>query len=251
MIMNNQEKLAELDTIRRALDKVAKKYCVTPEERKTVKEISMRLFTEQIIPLAEKITADIVRDVKKLSEPANSDVQLIDLGLPSGTLWADRNLGANAPEDYGDYFRFGETSPYTEESPRYQYTKIKGSIAGTEYDAATVILGKNFCMPTERQLRELLDNCEWQWTEQNGISGMKVTGPNGNSIFLPAAGYRGSSSGATPSYVRSVGCYWSATPYSSDYGYGLGFYSSVWSRGNGRRAYGFSVRPVAERTSKI
>ena len=175
----------------------------------------------------------------------NNQIQMVDLGLPSGTLWADRNLGANAPEDYGDYFRFGETSPYTEESPRYQYTKIKGSIAGTEYDAATVILGKNFCIPTERQLRELVDNCEWQWTEQNGISGMKVTGPNGNSIFLPAAGFRSNSSGTSPSGVRSYGYCWSATPGSSYGGYSLYFGSSYWGQNNYGRAYGFSVRPVA------
>ena len=182
--------------------------------------------------------------IKEMGVMKNNQIQMVDLGLPSGTLWADRNLGANAPEDYGDYFRFGETSPYTEESPRYQYTKIKGSIAGTEYDAATVILGKNFCMPTERQLRELVDNCEWQWTEQNGISGMKVTGPNGKSIFLPAAGYRSNSSGTAPSDVRSGGYYWSATPSSSVNGYRLYFNSSGWYQGYSSRAYGFSIRPV-------
>ena len=110
--MNNQEKLAELHSIRTTLDKVAKKYCATPEERKTVKEISLRLFTEQILPLAENLTLELAKQAKSLvSSNAASGVQLVDLGLPSGTLWADRNVGADAPEAAGDYFRFGETEP--------------------------------------------------------------------------------------------------------------------------------------------
>ena len=134
--MNKQGKLAELHSIRTTLDKVAKSYCATSEERKTVKEISMRLFTEQILPLAEELTAELVKDTEKLvANNAPSGVQLINLGLPSGTLWTDRNLGADAPEKAGDYFRFGETTPFTGNSPKYKYDDIDSDIAETDRDA--------------------------------------------------------------------------------------------------------------------
>ena len=244
--MNKQEKLAELHSIRTTLDKVAKSYCATSEERKTVKEISMRLFTEQILPLAEELTAELVKDTEKLvANNAPSGVQLIDLGLPSGTLWTDRNLGADAPEKTGDYYRFGETVPFTEKSPEYVYDKIEGNIAGTDRDAATVNLGKNYRMPTLDQIKELLDDCKWKWTKQNGVNGMKVTGPNGNSIFFPASGYRDYSSG-TLYNVGIYGYYWSASPYSGNYGNTLTFYSSSWSWYCDGRAFGFPIRPVAE-----
>ena len=244
--MNKQEKLAELHSIRTTLDKVAKNYCTTPEERKTVKEIALRLFTEQILPLAEELTADLVKKTAELRKDyASATVQLVDLGLPSGTLWADRNIGADVPEDAGDYYRFGETVAFTEDSPEYVYDDIEGSIAGTERDAATVNLGKNYKMPTLDQIKELLDECKWKWTKQNGVKGMKVTGPNGNSIFLPASGYRNYSGGSLGN-VGSGGCCWSASPYSSNYGLYLYFYSSNWYWLSNHRAYGFPVRAVAE-----
>ena len=244
--MNKQEKLAELHSIRTTLDKVAKSYCATSEERKTVKEISMRLFTKQILPLAEELTAELVKDTEKLvANNTPSGVQQVDLGLPSGTLWTDRNLGADAPEKAGDYYRFGETIPFTEDSPEYVYYEIEGDIAGTDRDAATVNLGKNYRMPTFDQIKELLDECKWKWTKQNGVNGMKVTGPNGNSIFFPASGYRNYSSD-TLDNVGSYGYYWSASPNSSTNGHSLDFNSSNWYWNYYVRANGFPVRAVAE-----
>ena len=246
--MNKQEKLAELHSIRTTLDKVVKSYCATSEERKTVKEISMRLFTEQILPLAEELTAELVKDTEKLvANNAPSGVQLIDLGLPSGTLWADRNLGADAPEKAGDYYRFGETVPFTENSPEYVYDEIEGDIAGTDRDAATVNLGKNYRMPTFDQIKELLDECKWTWTKQNGVKGMKVTGPNGNSIFFPASGYRIYSDRSLRN-VGSYGFYWSASAYGSSTinARNLYFNSSYWGWNYNSRSSGFPVRAVAE-----
>lgn len=243
--MSKQEKLEELHSIRTTLDKVAKNYCTTPEERKTVKEIALRLFTEQILPLAEELTADLVKKTAELRKDYTSaTVLLVDLGLPSGTLWADRNIGADAPEDAGDYFRFGETVAFTEDSPEYVYDDIEGSIAGTERDAATVILCENYRIPTAIQIKELLNECKWKWTKQNGVKGMKVTGPNGNSIFLPASGYRSNISGSL-SNVGSIGFYWSATPCDTDYGLYLLFNSSGVFWYNINRALGFPVRAVA------
>ena len=90
-----------------------------------------------------------------IANKTTSGTQFIDLGLPSGTLWADRNIGAGAPEDYGDHFRWGETAPFTENSDDYEYRELGENIAGTEYDVATSMLGKGYQMPTDEQLKEL------------------------------------------------------------------------------------------------
>ena len=243
IVMNKQEKLAELHSIRTTLDKVVKVYCITPDERNMVKKISMRLFTEQILPLAEELTAQLTKDTKKLVNAA-SGVQLIDLGLPSGTKWADRNVGADSPESSGDYFRWGETSPFTDDSDEYEYCDLGENIAGTEHDAATVNLGKDYKMPTHEQQKELLECCTWEWTTLNNVKGMKVTGPNSNHIFFPASGYRTYGSGSLNN-VGSSGYCWSASASSSYYGRYLFFSSGYWYWDSSLRAYGFPVRAVA------
>ena len=131
----------------------------------------------------------------------------VDLGLPSGTLWADRNVGADSPEAYGDYFAWGETKA----KDTYDWTTYKwcqgdystltkyctSSSYGTvdskttldlEDDAAYVNMGHKWHMPTSQELVELRDNCTWEWVTLNETNGYKVTGPNSNSIFLPATG---------------------------------------------------------------
>lgn len=246
--MDKQEKLAELHNIRTTLDKVTKSYCSTSEERETVKGISLRLFQQHILPLAEELTAELVNNTKKLTESnTTTKIQLVDLGLPSGTLWADRNIGADTPEQAGDYFRFGETVPFTENSPEYFYDDIEENIAGTTKDAATIILGKGYKMPTLKQIKELLDCCKWEWTTLNGMNGMKVTGPNGNSIFFPASGcrYNGDDDNSLDG-VGSDGIYCSASANNSHDGHILYFYSSDWDFSILNRALGFPVRAVAE-----
>ena len=182
----------------------------------------------------------------------------VDLGLPSGLKWATCNVGADFLEDYGDYFAWGETTTkagYTEENSLTSRLTIselqsQGIIDGDHnltpsYDAARANWGGSWRMPTEAEQRELIDNCTWERTTQNGVNGYKVTGPNGNSIFLPAAGYR---YGSSLDHAGEYGYYWSSSPYESDSSsaYRLYFDSSGqyvdWDyRGDGR-----SVRPVAE-----
>lgn len=174
-------------------------------------------------------------------------IHLVDLGLTSKTLWADRNLGADAPEESGDYYRFGETVPFTEKSPEYTYDKIEGDIAGTDRDAATMNLGKNYRMPTNDQFKELIDECKWEWTTQNGVNGMMITGHNGNSIFLPAAGIRSGDYDDGRLYdVGSGGDYWSASPYDEGDAGALYFYSGYWNCNFNYRSTGRAVRPVSK-----
>ena len=120
----------------------------------------------------------------------------MDLGLSVN--WATCNIGATKPEECGDYFAWGETSPkdvYTEETYLYydvannrKLIDIGTEISGTEHDAARKQWGDDWRMPAEEELYELLRDCLWQWFTINGVNGYKVIGPNGNSIFLPAAG---------------------------------------------------------------
>ena len=170
----------------------------------------------------------------------------VDLGL--SVKWATCNVGASLPSDYGDYFAWGEISTkssYTENNSK-TYNKHMGDIAGiSQYDAASANWGGTWRMPTEKELQELSDQCTWTWTSQDGHSGYRVTSKtNGNSIFLPAAGFRHRKSLYN---VGSYGHYWSAGPYSNTNGCYLYFNSSyVYPQNYSNRAYGFSVRPVSE-----
>ena len=169
----------------------------------------------------------------------------VDLGL--SVKWATCNIGANKPEDYGDYYAWGETSTkssYTENNSK-TYGKRFSDIGGkSQYDAARSNWGGTWRMPTESELEELKNKCTWKWTTQNGVKGYKITGPNGNSIFLPAAGCRYGSS----LYYAGEGYYWSSLPNesNSDYAFSLDFDSSNQRVSWDSRYYGQSVRPVAE-----
>ena len=186
--------------------------------------------------------------------PDGNHPHLIDLGLPSGTKWACCNVGASNPEGYGDYYAWGETS--TKSS--YDWSNYKhcdgssdnchnlgSSICGTQYDVAHVKWGKTWRMPTLDDMKELLDKCsKGEWTTLNGVKGRRFTGPNGASIFLPAAGCRYGSS----LIVGGSGGYWSGTQSTSNSGSAceFGFNSGIadWNSGGYRRV-GRSVRPVA------
>ena len=111
----------------------------------------------------------------------------VDLGL--SVKWATCNVGANQPSDFGDYFAWGEMQP------KQSYTKSNSTNYDRAevdfYDAAAASRGSQWRMPTEAEMSELINNCKWQWTTVGGFQGYMVTGKKtGNSIFLPAAGYR-------------------------------------------------------------
>ena len=182
----------------------------------------------------------------------------VDLGLPSGLLWATCNVGADMPEAYGDYFAWGETQPKSVYNwNTYQYyegidvTKYTGSDGLTtllpEDDAATTNWGGDWRMPTKAQWQELLVNTTNVWTTQNGVYGRKFTASNGNSLFLPAAGYR---TGSSLYNDGELGHYWSSSllnsPSSPGYpklAWGIYFISDYCYKCT-YRYYGLSVRAV-------
>ena len=207
------------------------------------------------------ISSEIEVEVKGAEQPSSYRTcpddhhpHLIDLGLPSGTKWACCNVGADAPESYGGYYAWGETTEkdvydwntYTYCDGSYNTCHDLGSdIAGTQYDVAHVQWGGSWVMPSKEQQDELRANCTYTWTTKNGINGGQFTGPNGGIIFLPAAGYRWSES---LDNAGSSGDYWSSTQYPSDssYAYNLDFYSGYVYWGLSNRDYGFTVRPVSK-----
>lgn len=190
--------------------------------------------------------------------PDSNHPHMIDLGLPSGTKWACCNVGASAPEQYGNYYAWGETSPksvYNWDTYQYGYYNYDGNyshlvyigsaIAGTRYDAATANWGAPWRMPSLTQIEELLNKCSSTRSTQNGVKGRKFVGPNGGTIFLPAAGYRW---GSDLSYAGSRGYYWSSSLYEGLPGIAfacyLYFYSYSADWNNDGRSCGRSVRPV-------
>lgn len=206
--------------------------------------------------------------------------EVVDLGLPSGLKWASFNLGATAPEEYGDYFAWGETEPYyfgldplswkegkergyvwssykwcmgldktmtkycvLEEYGYNGFTDGK-TVLEPEDDAASVNLGDGWRIPTADEQQELIDNCSWELTTENGVSGILFIGPNGNRIFLPAAGElyiasQGLLHGGTRAYYWSSSVQTFAPSFARDVFTGSSLISGYCSR-----FYGQSIRPV-------
>lgn len=186
----------------------------------------------------------------------------VDLGL--SVKWAPCNVGASNPEDYGDYYAWGVTDSSHNDSwsnykwydgtqdvlTKYNTKKWCGTvdnitIIAPEDDIAYLQFGGKWRIPTEDEWTELMTRCQWRWTTQNGIKGEMVTGPNGNSIFLPAAGCWLDGS---PYNFGAYGYYWSSTLNSEtpNYAKGVGFFFSTVTKRSDNRYEVYSIRPVSE-----
>lgn len=226
---------------------IANKLTFSIEENKTYGE---RIAT--IIISGSGLSQSIsVKQAGKDNTPEGA----VNLGL--SVYWGICNLGATQPEEYGDYYAWGETETktdynwttykwYKDSLTKYNTVDNKNVLEEAD-DVAHVKLGGKWRMPTDAEWKELRDNCTWTWTTQNGIKGRLVTGKNGKSIFLPAAGNRYFEDYGLLD-AGSKGSYWSSSA-SSGYpkcAWNSYFLSNTVDVSYSARCYGFSVRPVTE-----
>lgn len=194
--------------------------------------------------------------------PSTPKYEWVDLGL--SVKWATCNVGASSPEEYGNYYAWGEIEPkddyYTNSTVTFGLSiselKSRGYIDSdgnltSSYDAATANWGKEWRMPTSEEIQELRNKCRETWAVLNGAPGYYLTGPNGKSIFLPAAGVRSESELFS---IGDSGYYWSSTPNNVDnsddgtaggrYADNLYFSTKYIYKSESWRSYGLSIRPV-------
>ena len=178
----------------------------------------------------------------------------VDLGLPSGTLWAKYNVGATSETDYGDLFAWGATDPYrlngsipidnTDNYAKSYANTIQHDLYPNE-DVATVKWGKGWCMPTKAQFQELKNNTDGGvWTSISGINGYKFTSSNGNYVFLPASGVI---DGLKLESRSAYGIYHSSTVYSTTNAWGMRLIANSLIIYGAPRNYGSSIRPVRKK----
>ena len=210
------------------------------EARKKAKEEAKRKAEEE---------AEAKRKARAEAEAKNGALNghdYVDLGLPSGLKWATCNIGANSPEEYGDYYAWGELktkSSYTKENSITDGKSIIDIFGDPTYDVARAKWGSSWRMPTLDEIKELIyGECKWEWEDK----GYVVTGPNGNRIFLPVSGY----CKECASCDGDEGYIWSSTPVKGDcssaygmhFAHTFGFLHRI--EKNLVRSYGLSVRPV-------
>lgn len=242
------------------------------KERKALREAKKEIEKESIVVENDKTTNEesLQNTIASTKEGNKSQVTInangheyVDLGLPSGTLWATCNVGATKPEEYGDYFAWGEVKPkdeYSRETYKWcdrKYDTLKkycrkswyGRVDGKvvlepKDDVARVRWGGEWRMPSSEEQNELKVNCIWEWVNQNGVGGYKVISKtNGKSIFLPTTGFRDD---LGLNDAGSNGSYWSSSLYTNNSNFAsyLSFDSSNVDSDEELRYYGQSVRPV-------
>ena len=259
-----------------------RRYAYYSNDSKRSVELSpyIQYIGEEDIQLGKKRTFPLVYSEQ-------TQMEFVDLGLPSGTKWATCNVGANSPEEFGGYYAWGELTEqinydsykyrhhYIYPDPLYDYYKnlykevygkewnhsggitvwedIGANISGTEYDIATKYGGR---MPTVEECNELVKNCKEDFIQINDVWVARLTGPNGNCILMPLAGYKDEygricSDGSNGSYT---GAYWTSSIRLNDSGERIGFNDDYWAmalvvyQGFGTadwaRFWGLPIRPV-------
>jgi len=183
--------------------------------------------------------------------------KFVDLGLSVN--WATHNIGAKTPDEDGFFFSWGEVWPksqdYTEENYKFYHNDHYTKYCSGKYtldpcdDVAHVHWGEGWRLPTKKEFKELIQKCEWEWTSKNSRNGYKVTGPNGNSIFLPAAGFYFDEFSSYNDYREVEASYWSGFG-EDEFVYVLHFRSGLKRVENDPRYFGIPVRAVCSRISK-
>ncbi len=226
------------DSMQKDADSTPKDSVMPAEKAKPVEPAE-----EQPAPVVEK------REKAIVITGTHAGRDYVDLGL--SVKWATCNVGASSPSGYGNYYAWGETSTkseYTEDNSDTYGRRMSDISGNSSYDAACANWGGSWRLPTEDECRELLINCDYEWTTQNGVAGMRFTSKrNGNSIFFPAAGWRfGTSTGGS---AGEYGYYWSSTPHERSTQIVFTLYFHPRGRTNAHwdyRYYGHPVRPVLE-----
>ena len=220
-----------------------------------------------LLGLSMTFMASCTKDPNNGGNGGGNGHAYVDLGLPSGTLWATCNVGANTPEGYGDYFAWGETTPksvYNWDTYRYSnggyededydyYPYLTKYCNNSDYgyngftdnltillpedDAATANWGEGWRTPSPEQYYELSQNTRKAWTTQNGVNGLLFTANNGQTLFFPAAGTASSS-------VGTSGRYWLNSLQNPRDAWRFEFYLDDYGTNGSNRYYGYSVRPV-------
>lgn len=221
------------------------------------KDPDLASFLKGYYKSVHKVNVGETNPKPSTTNPINVQNDSVDLGLSSGILWATCNIGASSPSEIGEYFAWGEKETkdaygwetyelcHGSYNSIFKYTEDdRKSILEPQDDVANSELGGEWRIPTKEDMEELVEECEWKWSNQNGRLGWMVIGPNNNYIFLPA-------SGAASSYiiagVNELGRYWTATRDKSNYSaYNLRFkdVTDTIVVVDDTRFYGRTIRPV-------
>ena len=206
----------------------------------------------------ENIFDGIGRRSKGGIKRKEDEVESVDLGLPSGTIWAACNLGASSPEEYGNYYAWGETElkdyyswdtyKFGKEDNLTKYNEKDGkTILDPEDDAAHIVLGGKWHMPTGKQIEELFENTTNKDSKINGVNGKLFTSEiNGNTLFFP---YSGQYSGGFVSDEDTWSLCWSSSIDEHSPNYAMLIFSDIFENRfiNGDRCIGYSVRGVLDK----
>ena len=249
-----------------------------PETPVTHKPLPAEIIIEEV-PTTEYIDVEITPERIELPKPSSDDTRYyavpyvvvdgkyfygenlwVDLGLPSGILWARHNVGAKSAEEYGGYYAWGETNSkntYTRDNylyatlvgydennrPIYSFHSIGNNISKSKYDVASAKWGNGARIPSKSELEELINHCTFLSENYNGVNGKLVIGPNGNKIFLPYSGYYDD----TIYYIGKRGFIWSSNVDTIDnsMAFGLGYRSDQQEECDFEfREAGHTIRPV-------
>lgn len=190
---------------------------------------------------------DVAEDTVSASTSTSVETG-VDMGL--SVMWANCNVGASSPEEAGYYYAWGMTetlSSYSSSTCTTYQIEIDDFSGDATYDVARAVMGGSWRLPTVDEMDELIEECEWIYTSVDSIPGYKVTGPSGNSIFLPICGYYNNSIHMSPD---SHGAYWTSTPYPSStlkYAWNLALYnSSRYLTEDALRYHGHTIRAVKD-----
>lgn len=232
---------ADAETIKSEQEKIAEEKRIAEEKKK--KEAEEKRIKAEQERLKKEEEERLKAEQYARTHGSINGHEYVDLGL--SVKWATCNIGAESPKEYGSYFAWGSrlsrsADDYNKPCEKTYKQDIYDISGSSQYDSAKSYWGSSWRMPTKSEIEELINKCTWKW---NG-NGYNITGPNGNSIFIPAAGC----SSSYPPTLNNCGYYWTSTPnvYDTREAYSLIFGDSFKKiKSDADRGWGYRVRPVS------